>query len=285
MSYEIARSFEASFLSEDLSKQLTECDRFELAPLFLQLFRDKQPVLEAGCGSGRWCGWFFKNGIRSDGVEWSRELCRRAQSEIPNCRFVPCDMEQSPFKNGCYGGLIALGSIEHNAKGPVATLKEFHRVMRPGAVAVITVPFGGRLRRMLGLLVRPIVRCKGNNFIRRLYGKRPVHGTTFREAKRGTNGAWDPRFGFGEHGWFFYEYEFNKTQMRKFLADAGFEIQREFIGFGNEGLLHNFGPLAGRWNHERGDVDFTALGTLFKRIIPVSIVGHMLCYVVQKPSQ
>jgi hypothetical protein len=69
--------------------------------------------------------------------------------------------------------------------------------------------------------------------------------------------------------------------MRTFLTDARFLILRELVAFGNEGVLHNFGRLAGRWNEERNDEDLTILGRLLRKIIPVSASGHMLCYVVQ----
>jgi len=55
-----------------------------------------------------------------------------------------------------------------------------------------------------------------------------------------------------------------------------------FVGFGNEGILHNFGRLAGSWNSENADVDFTPLGKVLRMVIPVNVIGHMLCYVVRK---
>jgi SAM-dependent methyltransferase len=264
---------------------MAECDQYELANLFLDLFRNNQPVLEAGCGSGRWCGWFVQNDIQSDGIDWSNELCQRAQREIPKSRFIPCDMQQLPFKDSSYGGLIALGSIEHNPDGPMGALKEFHRVLQPESVAVITVPFGGSLRRIMRFLSRPIVAFKSNALIRHLFGKRVPVGATLAEAKQTTRVEWHPQFTLSEKGWYFYEYEFNAEQMRTLLTEAKLLIVREFVGFGNEGVLHNFGSLAGRWNEERNDVDFTVFGRLLRKTIPVSVCGHMLCYVVQKPAQ
>lgn len=281
---EVAQSFERGFLAQKLAKQIAECDDYELAQLFLDLFRDYQPVLEAGCGSGRWCAWFVKHGIRSDGVDWSTELCYRAQREIPECRFIPSDMQQLPFKDETYAGLIALGSVEHSASGPTEALKDFHRVLRTGSIAVITVPFGGPVRRIVDLVSRPALRFKSSSIVRRMFAKRPVNGTKLAEARRQPRKQWHPRFSFGEKGWYFYEYEFSKKQMRTFLTDAGFLIEREFVGFRNEGVLHNFGSLAGRWNSEHANVDFTTLGRLLRRVVPLSICGHMLCYVVRKPA-
>src|SRR5438105_94536 len=102
MGAQVADSFEQAFLSESLSKQISDCDGYELAQTFLDLFGNSQPVLEAGCGSGRWCAWFNKRGIQSDGIDWSTGLCHRAQIEIPKSRFIACDMKHTPFESNVY---------------------------------------------------------------------------------------------------------------------------------------------------------------------------------------
>lgn len=140
MSGEIAASFEKSFLSVPLTKQILDCDNYELAPLFRELFADAQPVLEAGCGSGRWCAWLQSHGVAADGVDWSPTLCERAAQEIPGSHFYARDMSDTGLPDGSYGGLLALGSIEHTADGPQKALVEFHRLLRPRGTAVVIRP-------------------------------------------------------------------------------------------------------------------------------------------------
>jgi SAM-dependent methyltransferase len=276
---DIADDFEKGFLTETLPKQIEDCHSYELAPLLLQVFREHQPVLEAGCGSGRWNAWFRNQGITSDGVDWSEALCNRARKEVPECRFFACDMRSIPVESKTYGGVIALGSIEHAVEGPVRALREFNRVLRDDGVAVITVPYRGVLRRIMRLLQR----SKYNVVIRRLFGK-PYDGISVRDAKKSTVKKWHPRLVHGHKGWFFYEYEFTKAQMRAFLIDSGFEVQKEFVAFLNDGILRNFGRIAGTWDAERGDISLTFLGRLLRQLIPVSVTGHMLCYVVKKKT-
>ena len=277
MHRDIAGAFEEEFLSLTLSKQIEDCDRYELASLFLEVFKDHQPVLEAGCGSGRWNAWFRNHGIRSDGVDWSEALCNRARKEVPECRFFASDIRSIPLESKTYGGIVALGSIEHALEGPIQALSEFNRVLRDDGVAIITVPYGGALRRIMRFLQRP----KYNDVIRRIFGK-PYGGVRVRDARKGTLKKWHPRFVHGHKGWFFYEYELTKAQMRVFLNDSGFEVQKEFVAFLNEGILHNFGRIAGTWDAKRGDISLTFLGRLLRQLIPVSVTGHMLCYVVKK---
>jgi len=281
MSQYISNSFKKAFLSRELSEQITSCDRNELASLFYDLFKDNQPVLEAGCGSGKWCAWFTKQGIRSDGVDWSQELCERAKKEIPECKFVACDMQSTPFEDNTYGGVLALGSVEHLIQGPQAALKEFYRLLLPNGIAVITVPYGGPLRRTFRLLSSPVLWMKASLMIRRFFGK-PFHGNSLGNARKKTFSEWFPRFRFGDKGWCFYEYEFNKKQMRIFLSQAGLVIVKEFVAFGDEGIIHNFGRIAGKWNQDRGCVDLKFIGRILKKFIPTYLMGHMLCYVVKK---
>ena len=281
---ESGKKFERSFLSQQLADQVESCDRYELAPLFLKWFSGKRPVLEAGCGSGKWNAWLGNTGIPSGGVDWSEKLCARAQHEIPDSFFMSCDLRQLPFSSKMFGGLLALGSVEHIPDGPVAALCEFKRVLKEDAVAIITVPYGGRLRILTRRLQYPFYRLWRSYQLKKILQKNGAAAISLRQARVGTNSSWHPRFAVNESGAYFYEYEFNKVQMRSFLKEAGFWIKREFAAFHDEGIVNNFAPLAGHWDTGRGGVRFTILGKLLKKLLPVEISGHMLCYLVAKKS-
>jgi SAM-dependent methyltransferase len=45
-----------------------------------------------------------------------------------------------PYAGGTFDGVISLGVVEHDEAGPLAALRELRRVLRPGGVAIITVP-------------------------------------------------------------------------------------------------------------------------------------------------
>jgi 2-polyprenyl-3-methyl-5-hydroxy-6-metoxy-1,4-benzoquinol methylase len=74
-----ATTFTETFFSQSLEKQIKECDSYTLSLLFESTFMVHQPVLEAGCGSGKWCAWFHEKNIKSDGIDWSAALMQRAQ--------------------------------------------------------------------------------------------------------------------------------------------------------------------------------------------------------------
>jgi SAM-dependent methyltransferase len=250
--------------------------------LFISLFQNQQPVLEAGCGSGRWNGWFYKNGISSHGTDWSSELCARAQKYLPACHFYVCDLRSIPVASKTYGGIIALGSIEHSKVGPFEILREFHRLLKNDGVAVITVPYGSTFRKLRMFLIdAPLLRLRSVKIIRKAFNKH-TDGTSLSEARNGTIKAWWPRFSNNKQGWYFYEYEFNKKQMRTFLKQCGFDILEESVICRDDGIYHNFRPLFARWNREEEVFSFSTLGNILREMLPVEWIGHMLCYVVKK---
>jgi len=272
MEKRISESFENVFSSQSLGRQTSFCDKSPLASTFLRVFRSHQPVLEAGCGSGRWNGWFAKNGIASDGLDWSVGLCSRAQRELVSCRFLVCDLNSIPVAPESYLGIISLGAIEHTASGPSRILSEFRRILRPGGVL-------RRLRRLFR--DRPILFIKNFGPLRKVLRKETAQ-PTLAEAHAGVNSKWWPIFVRRDEGWHFWEYEFSKRQLRGFLRKAGFKISEESVIDKASGIHHTFGPRFVRWHAANEEFSYSAVGETLSKIIPSSLVGHMLCYVVVK---
>ncbi len=274
-------AFGNEFMSRSLEQQIAHCDHYELSGYFKKWLPEYQPVLEAGCGSGRWVAWFVKNGWRAAGLDWSEACCSRARQEIAGARFEVGDMRDMPFEDGEFGAIVSLGAVEHTQEGPMQSLQEYFRVLRPGGIAVITVPCLGPVRGLRRLLTAPKLALSRNALLRRLMGKRVGH-LTLDAARSQTLRGYAADFINTESGWEFYQYNFTKRQMRAFLSDAGFEICDEFVDFGDEGILHNFGPISGKFDYDRGMVSFSIIGKALRRALPLDLMGHMLCYLVRK---
>lgn len=278
----VSNIFEQSFFSVPLEIQISLCDRYELATLFKHRLPANQPILEAGCGSGRWVAWCLNNGWQAAGLDWSEALCARAREGIPRAKFVSGDMRAMPFLNGEFGAILALGSIEHVPEGPETVLKEFNRILRQNGIAIITVPFNGPVRKMSRFVRFPMQWAKASRWLRRILKKKGHNGQSLKDAKKETLLEYASDFICNNRGWTFYQYQFTKEQMRTLMNRCGFQIIEEFIEFGDEGIFHNIGRIVGTFDHIKGVVVFSLIGKVLRKLFPIHLTGHMLCYVVRR---
>lgn len=287
----VSRAFEHGFQGMSPSQYLETCDSYELVPSFLRLLPCNQPILEAGSGSGRWVAWFRQHGWNAVGVDWSLLLNARARTGYGGDWFLSADMAQLPFPDASFGSVVSLGSVEHDPAGPLPALREFVRILKPGGVAIVTVPNGRIIKRISGRvreareMWRPITRpFRESRSLRRLIGKPPASLTRRSEARSHTTMAWAPSFTHDSDGWHFFEYQFQPEQIRDMIVAAGFAIDREWTDFHEQGVLANFGSVAGKWVETEARVDLSGLGQLMVRYVPVDMTGQMICFEVHRPN-
>jgi len=167
------------------------CDFETTLPVFLgQLPRD-EPILDAGCGLARWVLYLRKRGYRVLGVDQAHAALVQAARFEPGLPLFTGDTMRLPIRDAALGGIISLGVVEHVPSGPVPALRELRRVLRPGGVALVAVPYNNPLRRCL------------INHLRRL-----------RDAQKRRDGL---KLEFAE-------YRFSARELRGFLEAAGFEV-------------------------------------------------------------
>lgn len=273
----VSKTFEDSFMAVPLEQQIAHCDRYELMPLFKAWLPTHQPILEAGSGSGRWVGWFVRQGWQATGLDWSEELCTRARNEIRSAQFVQGDMRAMPFPTASFGAIVSLGAIEHTPEGPAGSLSEYRRVLRPDGIAIITVPFLSPVRRLRRIVAAMYHLARGS-------GRKNEHGSQLNQKQvlKELPGPWPADLVLDGNAWQFFQYNFNRAHMRGFFHEAGFSVIHEFIDFKDEGILHNFGGICGHHDSCKGSVCFSLPGRMLRSLLPLQWVGHMLCYVVRR---
>ena len=102
----------------------------------LARYADSGPVLDLGCGTGGVLAHLGAFG-RAYGIDPSAEaagFCR--ERGLPVALGSGMDL---PFADEAFGAVLALDVIEH-VEDDVAILREARRVLRPGGVAILTVP-------------------------------------------------------------------------------------------------------------------------------------------------
>jgi SAM-dependent methyltransferase len=168
-----------------------------------------------------------------------------------------------PLRVGCLGGFISLGVVVHVEHGPVPALRELWRVLRPGGIALVAVPYNNPVRRVL------------INHLRR-----------FRDGQKRRAGL---KLDFAE-------YRFSAAELRGFLQAAGFEVlsmhaddfnaplgkglwvdSSSFFGY-RQGLF-DMAPGHKRWElNRRGRI----VQTIANRLSPWLIAGGVLA-VARRP--
>ncbi len=218
----------------ELASLLASCERDEALPLIAKHVRAGARVLEAGCGAGRWVRYLADRGYRVVGLEYSGETLRMVHEAWPDLRMVQGDAARAPFAEGAFDAVLSFGLVEHWSEGPQAPLRETLRLLRPGGLAIVSVPCLSGVRQLKRRLwwdeITRAPRAAVASLVRR--GPRPMT-----RLARGYRYAVHPTYGR------FFEYRLTPRQFRDEVRTAGFEIL-EHVPLGSmDGVYHELNPL------------------------------------------
>ncbi len=96
-------------------------------------------ILDIGCGTGHLAGELMRRGYQAWGVDFSEGMVRYAAEHYGADRFQVGDIERIQFPDNTFDGMVCLGVMEYLSSDEPG-LREMWRVLKPGAVAVITTP-------------------------------------------------------------------------------------------------------------------------------------------------
>jgi SAM-dependent methyltransferase len=93
-------------------------------------------VLDAGTGIGYLLNYLCEPGIRGVGVDFSPAALRLAKKEYAHLDFFREDLGSLSFKDNSFDRILCYNVIEH-MRDQERLLRELHRVLKPGGMAVI----------------------------------------------------------------------------------------------------------------------------------------------------
>jgi SAM-dependent methyltransferase len=234
-----------SWRIEDYDYLLKSCEWDPLSPYAFLYFTPPGPVLEAGCGAGRFVKYLHDRGFDCRGIEFNETTIENVKSKWPELQVVQGDVERMPYADNTFKGALAIGLIEHFEPGPEKVLAEIWRVLKPDGVALVTVPCFNWLRRLKGPFCGISHMVRVNPVVRKILGK-----------KRYKRWGWNLYSGrFKYHVWpewgDFYEYRFTPSEFKRILKNAQFEILESIPIDQIGGLYQEFGWLAAKYVHCR----------------------------------
>jgi len=172
------------------------CDVDPLRPLFERYVRPGSLMLEGGCGLGQYVAYYSARGARVVGLDFARETLSALRDRSPGLDLCAGDVAALPFHDGQFDAYYSGGVVEHFEGGPGDALREAWRVVRPGGVLLVSVPYLSPLRRITSLLRRSD----------RTYVSEPH--TDSGEAESND----------------FFQYAFSSSEFEELLTRAGFRV-------------------------------------------------------------
>ena len=181
---------QAAWRVEGASVSAEACEGEMIRDVLPRFLPREGVIVDAGCGTAKWPIYLRRAGYRCVGVEISRDACGMARSIDPGLPLVGADTRRMPLATASADAVLSLGVVEHDEAGPLENLRELRRILKPGGVLILAVPFNNLFRRLVV-----------NHFQRYVTWKR-------RRA----------RMSLG-----FAEYRFTKREVDRYLRQAGFE--------------------------------------------------------------
>jgi SAM-dependent methyltransferase len=168
-----------------------DCARELIHPIMLEHLPKHGIILDAGCGAGKWPIHLRRLGYRVIGIDISPQAGKLARADDPQLPISIGDVRRVPLRDGSIDAVLSLGVVEHDERGPLEALRETRRILKPGGLLILSVPF--------------------NNLFRRALVNRMQSWVTWRRRRA--------RMRLG-----FVEYRFSRREMRAFLGQTGFEV-------------------------------------------------------------
>ncbi|CAM3982325.1 class I SAM-dependent methyltransferase [Lederbergia lenta] len=112
--------------------------RKDIIPFFRKHIPYGVDIIDIGCGDGYGSKLLMEQGYHVIGIDISEEMIRLAKENNENIHFITGDVQDLPFRDESFTGVIAINCLEWT-KDPFKSLYEIHRITKNGGYACIGI--------------------------------------------------------------------------------------------------------------------------------------------------
>jgi 2-polyprenyl-3-methyl-5-hydroxy-6-metoxy-1,4-benzoquinol methylase len=227
------------------SQPLERKEQYRIMRPFLESFPEGAKLLDAGCGLGEWTVQLHQKGYDVQGMDLASETIKRLRNIFPDINFTTGDIRNTKLGSETFDCIFSWGVFEHFEEGLQPCIKEAHRLLKPGGLLFVSVPY--------------------DNFRHSLRSVRD----------RGLGKFADKKMRF-------YQWRFTRQELRLELSRADFNVLSIEHICKRDGLLrclyHEF-----RLNHKWFLTK--ALSVALQPLFPGWLISHMILGVSRKPER
>lgn len=263
---------------DEMNDMVESCKVDDAVNLTIQYILNKKArILEAGSGTGRVIKYLNNLGyLNIEGIELNKKIVNELHKKYPEITVKEGNILRMPYKENAFDVIVSYGVIEHFPKGPDLPLKALLKVLKPGGIAIVTVPSFNFIRSIISFfsplteLANPLT----NPLIRKIFSCPSL------PAKNGNK----PYYIYPQRGPFF-EYWLTPKQFEDICRKSGFEIIESTPICHIDGLYHIFGSSLVKFQDWRFHVypQGALLNYIFRKF--PFFHNHMHLCVLRKPTK
>lgn len=121
----------------------------ETMEMYLPYLSKDGVILEAGCGLGAILIKLREKGYRVIGLDYAENALRTARDYDPSLVLHVGDVHALPYPDNSLHGYLSFGVLEHFEHGMGPALREAHRVLAPGGILVLTIPYPNLVHKLV----------------------------------------------------------------------------------------------------------------------------------------
>lgn len=108
---------------------------------YLPYLNKQDVILEAGSGLSAAVITLREMGYAVIGLDYAVNALLTSRHHTPDLPLVGGDVHELPFADNQFGAYLSFGVLEHFEHGMQPALQEAYRVLKPGGVLVMTIPY------------------------------------------------------------------------------------------------------------------------------------------------